>query len=291
MKDLIDYDHNVLFITLDSCRWDTYQKAKTPNLDKIGIAQGAQTPASYTYPAHHSFFIGHLPSTGKDEDFNSRRGAYLWRLNRATKNNIKAGVRLGGGSILEGYRKKGYKIKGFGGTSFFARESSALRMYFKRNEFIYCGPFKNCYERTSTKSIPLFNLSNIVSFCESSENWFVFINEPATHMPYNIERMNSDEKNVLKSMEPYFGGYRKSPSHLNYKLGKLLHNVQVRTLEIIDNQIGRLLDQISGDKPILIVVCGDHGELFGEKGKWGHLQNEKEVLTVPLLINTKYKGR
>jgi hypothetical protein len=288
VTELIDYDHNVLFITLDSCRWDTYKLAKTPNLDRIGKAKPAQTHASFTLPAHHAFFAGHIPSTGKDEDFYSRSGAYLWRLNGATPNKKKIGVFLKGDSVIDGYRKKGHKIKGFAGVSIFSKENASLRKYFKKSEFAHYGLFSYHHPRTSRKTSPLFNLKDIVSFMKKSKSWFVFINEGATHSPYNLKPMNKSAKSLLREVAPSFGGVQTAASKKSYKQGKMLHKIQIETVEILDKQIGKLLDAAPKDKPILIIICADHGQMFGEHGKWGHFHNKKEVLTVPLLINTKY---
>lgn len=52
---------SIVLVTVDSCRYDTAVKANTPNLDKIGALRKGETAGSFTYPAHHTFFIGNLP--------------------------------------------------------------------------------------------------------------------------------------------------------------------------------------------------------------------------------------
>jgi hypothetical protein len=66
MKQIIAEDHNVLFITLDSCRYDTFVKANTPVMDKIGLVNSARTHGDYTLPAHISMFNGQLPRVAGD---------------------------------------------------------------------------------------------------------------------------------------------------------------------------------------------------------------------------------
>src|SRR3989338_10375434 len=107
-KEIIPEDHNVIFITLDSCRWDTYQAANTPNLDKIGIMRKAETPGSYTVPAHVSFFSSHLPKVIDEsgEDYYTKDGAPLWKLKNIGRDAEMVGVLLDGYDIFDGYRNK-----------------------------------------------------------------------------------------------------------------------------------------------------------------------------------------
>ena len=52
---------NLLMLTYDSCRYDSAIKAHTPVLDSYSPIHQAFSPATYTYPAHHSFFCGIFP--------------------------------------------------------------------------------------------------------------------------------------------------------------------------------------------------------------------------------------
>src|SRR5215470_2369612 len=61
--------HNVLFITLDTLRYDvaveTLRAGRTPKLAALLPAFGWEarhTPGSFTYAAHHAFFAGFLPT-------------------------------------------------------------------------------------------------------------------------------------------------------------------------------------------------------------------------------------
>ena len=58
--------------------------------------------------------------------------------------------------------------------------------------------------------------------------------------------------------------------------------------EYVDSKLGQLLSALPKERGILVVVCGDHGENFGEyfagKPRWGHLFPSPEVMEVPLVI-------
>ena len=56
-----DRKNNVVFIVFDSCRWDAYQAASTPNLDRIGQAEQRYSYASWTSPSHYTFLMGMVP--------------------------------------------------------------------------------------------------------------------------------------------------------------------------------------------------------------------------------------
>jgi len=68
----------------------------------------------------------------------------------------------------------------------------------------------------------------------------------------------------------------------------LLHNRYRNSVRHLDQQIARLLDALA-DEGIegrtIVVVTGDHGEEFMEKGRWGHgSQFSEEQIRVPLLL-------
>ena len=62
--------------------------------------------------------------------------------------------------------------------------------------------------------------------------------------------------------------------------------MQIEALESIDYKLGQLFDFLP--KETFVVICGDHGENFGEyfagKRRWGHLFPSPEVMEVPLVM-------
>ena len=61
--------HDVLFVTLDTLRFDVATQAlecgETPNFARLlprGRWERRHSPASFTYAAHHAFFAGFLPT-------------------------------------------------------------------------------------------------------------------------------------------------------------------------------------------------------------------------------------
>ena len=63
-----------LLVTWDSCRHDTFERARTPVLDGHTAARRAWAMATYTLPAHQAMFNGFLPHVF--EPFFSTTSAY-----------------------------------------------------------------------------------------------------------------------------------------------------------------------------------------------------------------------
>ena len=52
---------SILFITLDSCRFDTFERAVLPNLKGIGDVHKAKAPGNFTFASHAAMFVGFTP--------------------------------------------------------------------------------------------------------------------------------------------------------------------------------------------------------------------------------------
>ncbi len=285
---------NVLFITLDSCRYDTARKANTPTIQSLGEVRKAYTHATYTVPAHTAFFTGHLPAVFDPSltKYYSESAGQLWRIKTGKGRDREAGMVFSQQNILEGYRQLGFTIIGTGGVTQFT-EGSFLRNFFKKNEFKYFG--RNLDEEPlqprDKQEFPLNNLETIVKCIKEKDKWFLFINCPETHYPYDIGNGFHDE------VKKYYPKLYKNlnlreaddPIDIPVEVYAILHDMQIKALEYVDTRISILLSMLPMSKDILVVISGDHGENFGEvfngRQRWGHLLPTKEVLEVPLLIN------
>ena len=68
----------------------------------------------------------------------------------------------------------------------------------------------------------------------------------------------------------------------------LIKNRYINSVHHLDSQIARVLDYVEREKlaeNTLILITGDHGEEFMEKGRWGHgSQFSEEQIRVPLVL-------
>ena len=52
---------NLVFMVLDSCRYDSFFRAHTPCFDRLGSAEQRWSYASWTAPSHYSYLMGLVP--------------------------------------------------------------------------------------------------------------------------------------------------------------------------------------------------------------------------------------
>jgi len=283
--DLAKY--NVLFVTLDCCRYDTALLAKTPILDEIGELRSAVTSGTFTLPAHMGFFAGYLPTVVEPpfKEFYSNEKKQLWRLNGSRyKPPSTIGLLLNGKNILEGYKRLGYHTVGVGGVRWF--RNKVLTEIF--DEFHFFGPAddKSVFCSRSKKEFALEHIDRIYQTIKGKDKWFLFVNCLETHVPYDCGEgpLPRKARNIINKAKPIWGGKILDRGRTNISTDELksLYKYQVKALECIDRRLGRLLDSLP--RPILAVVCGDHGECFGEDKKWGHGFPAEKVFEVPLRI-------
>ena len=60
--------NHLVFIILDSCRYDSFLRAKRPYFDKIGSLEKRFNYASWTAPSHYSLLMGQLPHKNQQID-------------------------------------------------------------------------------------------------------------------------------------------------------------------------------------------------------------------------------
>ena len=282
---------NVVFVTIDSCRYDIAKEAIIPTIKSIGKLRKAYTHGSYTVPAHAALFAGHLPTvmSGEKEPYYSDSVNQLWRIATGTIRDSKSvGVLLYGKHVLEGYRNRGFYVLGTGGVTQFAN-GSQLRSYFT-DEFLYYG-FQLDEEPLSPRSekhFPLNHIDEIVERLAKHDKWFLFVNCPETHYPYDTG------KGISKDVQRYFPklkkvlNLRENDCSIPGDYSLVLKDMQKKALESVDEKLEILFDRIPRKKDTLVVICSDHGDNFGEyfagRQRWGHLFPSPNVMQVPLVI-------
>ena len=114
--------HDVLFVTLDTLRFDVAQDAlrqgRTPNLRALLPRQAWEarhTPGSFTYAAHHAFFAGFLP-TPLDDPHAPRLFATRFAGSETATETTLA---FDAPDIVGGFAQSGYHTVCIGGVGFF----------------------------------------------------------------------------------------------------------------------------------------------------------------------------
>lgn len=255
---------SVLFVTLDSCRWDTFLAANTPCLDSIGNFVRAYSQGTYTYPSHMSMYSGIFPDTREPLPLLNRFKKNLFRIGaRPTATPVQSYMEfpVGTTSIIKGFEALGYSTFGCGALDWFKHPNLS-------------SPFQD-FEYTG------IDVLSQVRFMESrlqdiDTNFFAFANIGETHEPYEFGGLIVPPLTSRTVMRAF-----KDLGFLKDEFDK-----QVAAIEYVDTQFRKLLELVTkASERTLVIVCGDHGECFGEDGLYGHGFYHPKVMEVPLGIS------
>lgn len=114
--------------------------------------------------------------------------------------------------------------------------------------------------------------------------WFRFMFFESTHARYSFPEAAAIRPDYLKTVD-----YTKlTPGFLTDNIARF-KNRYVNAAHHVDAQIGRVLDAFVAAgmaENTVLIVTGDHGEAFMEKGRWGHNSDfSEEQVRVPLVVS------
>ena len=248
--------HDVVFITLDTLRYDVAECALaagwTPNLAAClpgGNWERRHTPGSFTFSAHQAFFAGFLP-TPAAPGLHSRLFALAFPGSETTTESTLV---FDAPDIVAGFAAADYRTSCVGGVGFFNRRSAlgcVLPDLF--SESVWSEDF-GVTARESTRSQVDWALRRLDGM-RPDERWFLFLNVSALHQPNCIFCPGATTDTA---------------------------DTQAHALRYVDEHIGRLLRALTSRAPLLVVICSDHGTAYGEDGFVGHRLAHPVVWTVP----------
>ncbi|KZM68489.1 STM4013/SEN3800 family hydrolase [Nocardia terpenica] len=248
--------HHVLIITFDSLRFDVARAAayagQTPYLSKLlpdGQWEERRTHGTFTLPAHIAFFSGFLPVPASPV-----RPGRLWacRANRGVTITERTYV-FDAPDIVTGLDRLGYHTVCIGGVGFFSGQTKLGQVLPGLFAEAHWSPDTgvDCPESTRHQvDIALQTLDRL----ESGDLVLLFLNIAATHTPT--------------------ASYLPGASADSWES-------QAAALAYTDTELGRLFDVLPRFGAWLVIMCGDHGEAFGEDGHYGHGIAHPCVWSVP----------
>lgn len=255
---------SVLFITLDSCRFDTFASARLPNMKSVGPLECTKAPGNFTYGSHAAMFVGFTPGDPFQVKplINPKFSKIFKLVGPSFPGKGQELFTLEGRSIMEGFRSKGYRVLGTGAVGWFDPETATGQLLARDfDDFFYPG---------NTYSL-LRQLEWLEAELEAApEPVFAFLNVGETHVPYYYEGAPWDPCH-----DPClpFG----SPTNDAAECARR----QKACVEYVDARLGPLL-QAFADSTVLI--CADHGDCWGEDGLWEHGIHHEKVYEVPLIL-------
>jgi hypothetical protein len=272
--------NNYVLIVFDSCRYDSFIRARPRTMKKLGKVEKRWSYASWTSPSHFNLLIGLLPHS-------SPRNVYA----------------------SEYYKKEFLKFNERLGTEDIQFKSLVPKMYLPTFLRDTLG-----YQTHAMVSLPVLNPKTILNTGFTSyklmdkhndmramlremkfsaeQPSFYLLNIGETHYPYALPDEPADQwprisgvHGVFKHLDDELVGGKLAPSKEKYfnqsKLDELRQR-QVDAVKYLDRVIEELFDLVPANT--YITITADHGELFGEDGYFGHgpIHHEK-VWEVPFV--------
>ena len=272
---------NFVYIIMDSCRYDSYVRAKTPNMDRIAEGQQRWSYASWTAPSHHSIFMGQVAHQSPtrvlaSEVYKKEFAKWVDRLDVPDLSFKSFVPELSLAKVLSSH---GYRTTG--------RVSMPVL-----NPFTGFKRFFDDYKLMSNHN-DFAGMVEEIEFSDSQPSYH-FMNLGETHYPYMLKDENlpiiSGVHGVVKGMDAAIAHTGDLPQEEDEFFSQedmtSLHEQQVRCVEYIDNLLGDLIEKAPKDTHF--IVTADHGECFGEGDYFGHgpVMHEK-VFEIPFLEGRK----
>jgi hypothetical protein len=272
--------NNYILIVFDSCRYDSFVRARPRVMKRLGAVERRWSYASWTSPSHYNLLIGLLPHKSPQHVYAS-----------------------------EYYKSEFLKFNERLGTEDLKFASLVPRLYLPLFLKETLG-----YRTHARVSLPVLNPKTILNqgfdsyklmekhndmramlrdmeFSEEHPSFYL-LNVGETHYPYALPDESPDEwprisgvHGVFKHLDDHVVGgklvTRKEKFFDSTKL-EMLRKRQIRAVKSLDTVVEELFDLVP--KNTYITITADHGELFGEDGYFGHgpIQHEK-VWEVPFI--------
>ncbi|MCG6873073.1 MAG: sulfatase-like hydrolase/transferase [Gammaproteobacteria bacterium] len=248
--------NHLVFIIMDSCRFDSYQAAATPNMDRLAPAQRRYSYASWTSPSHYVMLMGLMPHESPQHVFASEvyKNEFVRWVDRLEVPDLSFKTFLPFLSLPKMLKDAGYRTVG--------RVSMPVL-----NQYTSMSQHFDDYKLMADHN-DFAGMVEEIEFPEG-ENLFFFLNLGETHYPYmltdapRVSGVHGVFKRLGEDMED-----DQAKDFFQQDQMDMLRNQQVRCVEYVDGLVGDLYKKAPSNTHFIITA--DHGELFGEDGYFGH---------------------
>jgi len=248
--------HDVLFLTLDTLRYDVARDAlaagRTPNLAALlpgGVWEERHSPATFTYAAHQAFFAGFLPTPVAPGPHPRLFAAHFAGSETTTDETAV----FDAPDLVTGFARAGYHTLCIGGVGFFNRLTplgSVLPGLFAESHW---SEALGVTDPRSTENQVRLAVERLAALPQE-RRLFLFLNVSALHQPNRCYLPGAAEDT--------------RESH-------------AAALVYVDGCLPPLFAALQQRAPVLAVLCSDHGTAYGEEGYHGHRVAHPVVWTVP----------
>jgi hypothetical protein len=254
---------SLLLITLDSCRFDTLSSCSVPVISAVGPIHKVMAPSYFTYASHAAMFVGFTPGDGMSQEaiVNPKCGKLVRLHGGGSPSRANDRFVLRGRSMMEGFNNAGYITAGTGAVKWFDDSSDVGRLLVQDfQHYMYAGNAWSLRKQLQWLSETVGGARRPV---------FAFINIGETHVPY------------------YYEGAPWSNADVTCRAFASSNNAvesarrQAACLTWVDQAIAPLVGAFSKAN---IMICGDHGDAWGEGGVWEHGFHHPKVMEVPMIF-------
>ena len=313
---------NLLFIVADTVRADHvgaygYHRNTTPWLDSFAsnatLFENAISASSYTLPSHATLFTGLYPETHGAIATSHDTGLSLKKLGMQPDFANVSPLTDEVTTLAEILREEGYQTAAMCANTAYLAPAFNLDQGF--DTYVNAMGSLDAWRPfglTLIRRVPLPGHWRILRMLRSSERYYIFgheINELA--LTWMKSRSDAPYFLFLNYMDPHWPylplpGYRNLFPHAYDRMSQHFHavneghekanpeEVQTRVdaydagIRTLDDRLKELFSELESSGALentCVVIVSDHGEAFGEHGKFEHHQSVyQEEVHIPLIL-------
>ncbi|MDX5373325.1 MAG: sulfatase-like hydrolase/transferase [Pseudomonadaceae bacterium] len=252
--------NHIVFIIMDSCRYDSCMAAATPNIERVGQVEKRYSYASWTAPSHYAFTMGMLPHSTPREVYASEvyKEEFVQWVERTGIADVSFRDFIPELSLPKVLGQLGYRTV--------ARVSMPVL-----NQQTAINQHFDDYKLMSNHN-DFAGMVEEMTFPEDEPHYY-FLNLGETHYPYMLKDENLPRISGVHGVFKSLGGEAQhnaadSEAFFDQEQMEMLRQQQIRCVEYVDGLIGKLMEK--APENTWFIITADHGELFGEDGYFGH---------------------
>lgn len=272
--------NNYVLVVLDSCRYDSFVKARPEVMRKLGKLERRWSYASWTAPSHYNLLMGLMPHTSP---------VHVFAPEYYKRDFLRFNERLGRTDIeFKSLVPRLYLPPFLQETLGYATHAMvSLPVLNPRT------PLNQGFDtfRLMGRHNDMRAMVRAMKF-QAEKPSFYLLNVGETHYPYALPDEPEDDwprihgvHGVFKHLDDHVVGgklAKRQGKFFDQRQLATLRQRQIRAVKYLDTVFEEMFDLLPQNT--YVTITSDHGELFGEDGYFGHgpiLHNK--VLEVPFL--------
>jgi hypothetical protein len=273
--------NNYILVVFDSCRYDSFVRARPAAIKKLGKVEKRWSYASWTSPSHYNLLIGLMPHTSPK---------HVYASEYYKKDFLRFNERLGCDNLEFRSIVPKMFLPSFLHDTLGYRTNAMVSLPVLNPKTILNTGFDSY--KLMEKHNDMGAMVRQMKFSEEQPNFFL-LNVGETHYPYALPDEPQDQWPRISGVHGVFkhlddevvGGkmlVKSKEKFFNNKKMEELRQRQVAAVKHLDRVVEELFDTVPANT--YITILADHGELFGEDGYFGHgpIYHEK-VWEVPFV--------